>query len=499
MSQPTLRQKLFRTIALDAHEKDNASESLHRTLGVFPLTMLGVGGTIGTGIFFTLAEAVPKAGPAVILSFLIAALTAGLTALCYAELASRIPASGSSYSYIYATIGEFFAYVVAWCLLLEFGLSASATAIGWSAYLNNLLENAFGWHIPEALRSPMIVLGAKGMEFHPDRINLPPILLIFLCGVLLLRGVRESTGVNTAMVLVKIAILIFFAVIAISGFSADNFVPFFNTDNSKGHAGMAGVTAAAATVFFSFVGLDTVASGGAEAKNARRDVPLGILAALLIVTACYLLVAVTAVGAQAAGKFDGQEAGLAVILQNVTGKVWPAVVLSAGAVISVFSVTLASIYGQTRVLYAVSRDGLIGKAFRQVSRKHKVPARNTMIVCCFAALVAGTVDSGYLWDMVSMGTLVAFSIVSAAVPVIRRKHIDMHVYQKGFRVPFGPYVVPLLSILSCLYIMKDLSATTFAVFGVWMTLAVTGYFVYGIRRSHLNHHDRHSAKPAAGD
>ncbi len=477
-----------------------SGDSLHRTLGVFSLTMLGVGGTIGTGIFFTLAEAVPKAGPAVILSFLIAAFTAGLTALCYAELASRIPASGSSYSYIYATVGEFFAYIVAACLLLEFELAASATAIGWSAYLNNFIENAFGWHIPLALRSPMIVLGANGSEFHWSQINLPPVILIFLCGVLLLRGVRESIGVNTVMVLIKIAILIFFAVIALSGFNADNFTPFFNTDTSKGFAGMTGVTAAAATVFFSFIGLDGVATGGAEAKNPRRDVPLAVIAALLIVTVCYMLVAVTALGAQAAGKFDGQDAGLAVILQNVTGKVWPAVVLSAGAVISVFSVTLASLYGQTRILYAVSRDGLIGRVFGEVSRKTKVPAKSTVIVCALAALISATVDSGYLWDMVSMGTLVAFGVVSAAVPVMRRKLIradtkamagaitqaSAPAQPKGFRVPFGPYLIPTLSILSCLYIIKDLSVTTYTVFGVWMLLAVGGYFVYGMKHSTLN-------------
>jgi len=449
--------------------------------------MLGVGGTVGTGIFFTLAEAVPKAGPAVVLSFVMAAFTAGLTALCYAELASRIPASGSSYSYVYATVGEFLAYVAAACLLLEFGLSASATAIGWSAYLNNFVENAFGWHIPLAVRSPMIVLGANGTEIHAGQINLPPVILIFLCGVLLLRGVRESVAVNTVMVLIKIAILIFFAVVALSGFNADNFTPFFNTDTSKGHAGLTGVTAAAATVFFSYIGLDTVATGGAEAKNARRDVPLGIIAALVIVTVSYLLVAVTALGAQPAGKFEGQDAGLAVILQNVTGKVWPAVVLSAGAVISVFSVTLASIYGQTRILFAVSRDGLIGKVFGEVSRTTKAPAKSTIIVCFAAALVAGTVDSGYLWDMVSMGTLVAFAIVSAAIPVIRRKQIAGPAHGMGFRVPFGPYLIPGLSILSCLYIMKDLSITTYSVFGVWMMLAICSYFAYGIRHARLNH------------
>jgi basic amino acid/polyamine antiporter, APA family len=288
------------------------------------------------------------------------------------------------------------------------------------------------------------------------------------------------------MVLIKIAILIFFAVVALSGFNAENFTPFFNTDNSKGHAGMSGVTAAAATVFFSYIGLDGVATGGAEAKNPRRDVPLAVIAALVIVTVCYMLVAVTALGAQAAGKFDGQEAGLAVILQNVTGKVWPSIVLSAGAVISVFSVTLASIYGQTRILYAVSRDGLIGRAFGEVSRKTRVPAKSTIIVCILSAVVAATVDSSYLWDMVSMGTLVAFGIVSAAVPVIRRKHFDAQVHGKGFRVPFGPYLIPVLSILSCLYIIKDLSITTYAVFGVWMVLALACYFLYGIRHARLN-------------
>lgn len=449
--------------------------------------MLGVGGTIGTGIFFTLAEAVPKAGPAVILSFIIAAVTAGLTALCYAELASRIPASGSSYSYVYATLGEFVAYIAAACLLLEFGLSASATAIGWSAYLNNFLENALGWHLPLALRSPMLVLGEKGHEFHWGQVNLPPVILIFLCGVLLLRGVRESVAANTLMVLIKIAILIFFAVIALSGFDANNFTPFFNADNSKGHAGFVGVTAAAATVFFSYIGLDTVATGGAEARNPKRDVPLGIIVALLTVTACYMLVAVSALGAQPAAKFAGQEAGLAVILQNVTGKVWPAIVLSAGAVISVFSVTLASIYAQTRILYAVSRDGLIGKVFGELNPRTRVPAKSTVIVCAAAALVAAIVDSGYLWDMVSMGTLVAFAIVSAAIPVVRRMDSKSGGDSAdGFRVPFGAYVVPGLSILSCFYIMKDLSNATYLVFGIGMTLAVAGYFLHGIHHSRLN-------------
>ncbi|HTD04766.1 APC family permease [Undibacterium sp.] len=463
MKQQTIGQQLIRTKPISGSEHAGEHE-LKRSLGLFSLTMIGVGATIGTGIFFTMVEAVPKAGPSVILAFIMAAVTAGLTALCYAELSSRIPASGSSYSFAYATIGEFSAFIVAGCLLLEYGLAASATAIGWSAYLNNFLSNAIGWQIPETLRSPMIVSGLKGMEIHAGQFNLPPVILVVICGFLLLRGAKESAMVNAVMVMIKLVILTFFAVIAFSGFDSAHFTPFFNPDNSKGLGGMAGVTAAAGTVFFSFIGLDTVATAGSEVKDPRRNVPLGILAALVIVTVFYLLVAVAAMGAQPARMFEGQEAGLAVILQNVTGRAWPALILSAGAVISVFSVTLVTIYGQSRILFAVSKDGLIPKSFHAVSARTRVPVNNTIIVCIVVGLVAGFVDSTFLWDMVSMGTLVAFIVVSAAVPVIRRKDIDPGQGEGGFRVPFGAYLVPGLSIFACLYILKDLSSATYWVF-----------------------------------
>lgn len=488
MTSSTLGYKLFRTKPVVKH--DDAAHShgaggLKRTLGAFPLTMIGVGATIGTGIFFTMVEAVPKAGPAVILSFLIAALTAGLTALCYAELSFKIPASGSAYSFAYASVGEFAAFIVAACVLLEYGLAASATAIGWSDYLNNFLANATGYEIMREFRSPMIVSGEHGVEFYLGHINLPPILLVILCGVLLLRGTRESATANTIMVLIKLAILSFFIVIAFTGFDAANFTPFFAPDTNKGLTAMAGVTAAAGTVFFSFIGLDTVATAGEEVKDPRRNVPLGILAALVIVTVFYLLVAVAAMGAQPASMFAGQEAGLSVILQNVTGQTWPALVLSGGAVISVFSVTLVTIYGQTRILYAVSRDGLISPSFQRVSERHSVPLANTVIVCIVVALVAGLVDSTFLWDMVSMGTLTAFIVVSIAVPVMRRREVPGAPVE-GFRVPFGPYVIPGLSILACLYIMKDLPASTFRIFLIWMAVAVLAYLTYGMRNSRLN-------------
>ncbi|MBC3885249.1 APC family permease [Undibacterium griseum] len=487
MSQTSLLQQLLRTKPASSHDiiaEDEQHQGLHRSLGLFALTMIGVGATIGTGIFFTMVEAVPKAGPSVILSFLIAALTAGLTALCYSELSARIPASGSSYSFAYATVGEFAAFVVAACLLLEYGLAASATAIGWSAYLNNFLENAIGWQIPEMLRSPMIVSGPKGMEIHLSQFNLPPVILVMICCVLLLRGAKESATVNAIMVMIKLVILTFFAVIAFTGFHAEHFTPFFNTDNSKGLAGMAGVTAAAGTVFFSFIGLDTVATAGAEVKDPRRNVPLGIMAALLVVTVFYMLVAVAAIGAQPAAMFDGQEAGLAVILQNVTGKAWPALILSAGAVISVFSVTLVTIYGQSRILYAISKDGLIPSAFQKVHSRTRAPVINTVLVCMVVGLVAGLVDATFLWDMVSMGTLVAFIVVSSAVPVIRRQGTGHG--NHGFRVPFGPYLIPGLSILACLYILKDLSDTTYKVFFIWMFIAIGIYFLYSKRHSRLN-------------
>ncbi|MDY7536745.1 amino acid permease [Undibacterium sp. RTI2.1] len=490
MGQQTFGQQLIRTKPVDASGSEveaGSSNGLHRSLGLFSLTMIGVGATIGTGIFFTMVEAVPKAGPSVILSFILAAVTAGLTALCYAELSSRIPASGSSYSYAYATVGEFPAYIVAACLLLEYGLAASATAVGWSAYLNNFLANAIGWQIPEMLRSSMIVAGANGVEFHPGQINLPPIILVIVCGFLLLRGTKESATVNAVMVLTKLVILTFFAVVAFSGFNAEHFTPFFNPDNSKGLGGMAGVTAAAGTVFFSFIGLDTVATAGEEVKNPKRNVPLAILAALVIVTVFYLLVAVAAVGAQPASMFAGQEAGLSVILQNVTGKAWPALILSAGAVISVFSVTLVTIYGQTRILFAISKDGLISPSFQRLHARTQTPTSNTIIVCVVVSIVAGLVDATFLWDMVSMGTLVAFIVVSTAVPVMRAKGIGAG--SGGFRVPFGPYFLPGLSILACLYIVKDLPPTTYKVFFIWMAVAIGVYFLYGMRHSRLRQND----------
>ncbi|MCD6025911.1 MAG: amino acid permease [Solimicrobium sp.] len=481
----TLFQKLTRTKSVD-YVNDNEKEdyALNRAMGLFFLTMIGVGATVGTGIFFTLAVAVPKAGPSVILSFVLASLTAGLTALCYAELAFRIPSSGSAYSFAYASLGEFAAFIVAACLLLEYGLAGSAVAIGWSEYVNNFLANAMDWHIPLVLRSPMFVLTTGGMRFYPGQFNLPPVLLVILCSFLLCRGTKESVKVNAIMVFIKLAILLFFVVIAFSGFDSNNFLPFFNADNSHNLAGMAGVTAATGTIFFSFIGLDTVATAGAEVTNPKRNVPRGILIALLIVTVFYLLVAIAAIGAQPAAKFVGQEAGLAVILHNVTGKSWPSMVLSIGTIISVFSVTLMTIYGQTRILYAIGQDALVSPIFQKINPRTFVPVKNTIIVSIVVGIIAGLVDSNFLWDMVSMGTLIAFIVVAIAVPVMRKKADKSQM--EGFQIPFGPYLVPVLSVFTCLYIIKDLPNLTFRVFSLWIIASIALYFLYGISNSKLN-------------
>jgi APA family basic amino acid/polyamine antiporter len=439
--------------------------TLARRIGPVQLMSFGIGATIGTGIFFVLSTAVPEAGPAVVVSFVLAAITAGFTALCYAELASTIPVAGSSYSYAYATLGEVVAYGVGWCLVLEYAVSSAAVSVGWSEYLDELLDDTIGVRIPDALS---FAPGAGGV------VNLPAVVLVTLCALLLVRGASESARANAVMVAVKIVILLFFAAVAFSAFSADNYAPF-------APLGVAGISAAASSIFFSFIGLDAVSTAGEEVRNPRRTLPVAIIGALLVVTTVYLLVAFSAVGAQPAEEFDGQEAGLAVILENVTGARWPAIVLAAGAVISIFSVTLVTLYGQTRILFAMSRDGMIPALFSRVDPRTLTPVQGTVTVAVFVGLLAGFVPLDFLIDLTSMGTLVAFTVVSIGVVILRRTAPDL---PRGFRVPGYP-VVPVLSVAFCLYLISGLSGTTFALFAVWLAIAAVVYVTYSRTHSRL--------------
>ncbi|NUR10198.1 MAG: amino acid permease [Nocardioidaceae bacterium] len=469
----TLTQQLFRRKpVLEMSQEtgtDAGTSELARSIGLFQLSMFGIGATIGTGIFFVLAQAVPIAGPAVIWSFVIAGTVAGLTAVCYAELASAVPVSGSSYSYAYATLGELPAIGVAACLLLEYGVSAAAVAVGWSQYLNELLDNLFGFELPDSL--------AQAPE-QGGIFNLPAVVLITLCTLLLIRGASESAKTNAVMVMIKIGVLLLFVVLGIQGWNSDNladFSPF----------GISGITSAAGIIFFSYIGLDAVSTAGEEVKNPRRTMPMAILIALVVVTGLYILVTTVAVAAQPAAKFKDQEAGLSAILEDVTGSTWPATVLAAGAVVSIFSVTLVVLYGQTRILFAMSRDGMLPELFHRVNPRTLTPVPNTIIVAVVIALLAGLIPINFLAEMTSIGTLVAFLVVSIGVMVLRQREPDL---PRGFKVPLYP-VTPILSIAGCIWIIQDLRPVTIYVFVVWVAVGMVWYFLYGRRHSHLGRHE----------
>jgi amino acid transporter len=471
MPAPTLslsQQMLRRRPVSGAPMAVGASDQLERTLGVFLLTMFGVGETVGSGIFIVLSQSVPQAGPAVVISFVLAGLAAGLAAICYAELASAVPVSGSAYSYAYATLGEFAAMGVAACLLLEYGVSTAAVAVGWSQYLNKLLDNLFGFALPQAISvSPWDP--AHGV------VNLPAIALVAMCALLLIRGASTSAKANAVMVVIKLAVLVLFSAIAFTAFHAGNFkdlAPF----------GASGISLASGTIFFAYIGLDAVSTAGDEVKDPQHTMPRAIIAALLIVTGIHVLVSVAAIGAQRWQDFKGQEAVLAVILDHITGNTAGSTIVAAGAVISIFSVTLVTLYGQTRILFTMGRDGLLPTAFAKVSPRTKTPVRNTLIVALAVAVLAALVPLDRLAEIVSIGTLTAFIVVSAGVIVLRIQEPDL---PRGFKVPGYP-VTPILSIAACAYILFSLHWYTWLAFSGWVAVVLAFYLAWGRRHSALN-------------
>lgn len=462
-------QMLRRRLVAGASAAGGTAEHLKRSIGTFQLTMFGVGSTVGTGIFFVMSQAVPEAGPGVIVSFLLAGLAAGLAAVCYAELASAVPVSGSSYSYAYATLGEVAAVGVAACLLLEYGVATAAVAVNWSGYLNKLLTNVLKVHVPQQL-------SAAPWDAQPGYVNVPAVLLIVLCALLLIRGASESAKVNAVMVLIKLGVLAVFVLVAFTAFDAhhlQDFAPF----------GVAGIGSAAGTIFFSYIGLDAVSTAGDEVQDPQKTMPRALIAALLTVTGVYVFVAVAALGAQPWQRFAGQqEAGLATILDNVTHHSWAGTVLAAGAVISIFSVTLVTMYGLTRILFAMGSDGLLPARFAAVNTRTMTPVGNTVIVAVVASALAAFIPLQKLADMVSVGTLTAFVVVSVGVIVLRVREPDL---PRGFTVPGYP-VTPILSVAACGYILASLHWYTWIAFAGWVSLALVFYLVWGRRHSALN-------------
>jgi len=469
-AKPSLRAQLFRVKSIDeiVEETSGTGEGhLKRTMGLTALTMFSVGSIVGTGIFVILGTAVPIAGPAIVLSFVLAGLTCTFSALSYAEMAGTIPISGSSYSYTYATMGELIAWICGWCLMLEYGVSVSAVAVGWGQYINEIFS-IFGIEIPPAFANPP---GTSGGVF-----NIPAVVVVLLAAFLLLRGASESAKVNTIMVFIKIAILLFFCAIAFSAFNAGDFRPFMPM-------GFAGMSLAASQVFFSFIGFDTASTAGEEAKNPRKDLPRAIILSLIIVTALYVIVAVAALGARPWQQFvgSGGEAVLAQILTEVTGQSWPAFILSIGAVISIFSVVLAVMYGQTRILFAMGRDGLLPPIFTKVNPKTQTPVANTVIVTVIICVLAGLVPLGQLAEATSIGTLFAFILVNIGVIILRRTRPDL---PRTFKTPLFP-ITPILGMIFCGYLLLSLRWQTWAVFTAWMILGLIFYWRYGFKKSKL--------------
>lgn len=460
---PLLRRKPVEQMVAEGGQGEGGS--LRRSLTMWQLTMISIGATLGTGIFVVLGTATPKAGPAVTISFILAGLTALFSALSYAELAGSVPVSGSSYSYAYATMGELIAWICGWCLVLEYAVSVAAVAVGWGQYLNELLDGTIGVTVPEAVSAP---LGEGGF------INLPALVVVLLSMVFLMRGAKESATVNSIMVGVKIVTLLLFIGIGVMGIKSGNYTPL-------APLGVTGISAAASTLFFSYIGFDAASTAGEEAKNPKKDLPRAIMLSLAIVTALYVLVAFVAVGAMPWKDFEGTEAALAQIMTDVTGNsVW-GVVLAAGAVVAIFSVVFAVLYGQTRILFAMSRDGLVPKVFAKVDEKTGAPRTNVVIVSLFCGTLAAFIPLGKLADATSIGTLFAFGLVNVAVIILRRTRPDM---PRTFKVALFP-VTPILGAIACAYMMFELDSATWMVFGGWMIVGLVFYFLYGIRRSGL--------------
>ena len=442
-----------------------SNSHLKQTLGAFDLITLGVGAIIGTGIFvLTGIQAATNAGPALIISFIIAGIACAFAALCYSEFASTISEAGSAYTYTYVTFGEIFAWILGWDLVLEYGVASSAVASGWSGYFQGLLSQV-NIHLPKALTG----------AFNPSEgtiVNLPAILIVFLVTLLLSRGVKESVRWNTIMVFVKVAVVLLFIIVGVFYVEPSNWTPFMPYHFS-------GVTSAAAVVVFAYFGFEAVSTAAEEVKDPQRNVPIGIISSLAICTVLYIIVTLVLTGMVPYKLLNVPDA-VAFALRYVN-QGWAAYFISLGAIFGITTVLIVMMYGQTRLFYAMSRDGLLPKTFANISKKTQVPVQGTWITGALVAFFAGVVSLDKLAELVSIGTLFAFSSVCLGVIVLRKTKPDL---KRGFRTPWVP-VIPILGMIFCLFLMTQLQKTTWMGFVIWLVIGLIIYFSYGRNHSKL--------------
>jgi basic amino acid/polyamine antiporter, APA family len=464
---------LFQTKSLErlVGDVEEGGRALRRSLSAFDLTLLGIGAIIGTGIFvLTGTAAANQAGPGIVVSYLAAGLACGFAALCYAEFASMIPIAGSAYTYAYATLGELVAWMIGWDLILEYAVGSMTVAIGWSGYMQRLLAG-FGINLP-------LWMSAAPSATSPGTvINLPAVIIVLLIMVLLVIGIRESARFNAAMVAIKMAAILFFIAVGATFVRPENWSPF-------APYGWPGIMAAAAVVFFAYIGFDAVSTTAEEAKNPKRDLPIGIIASLVVCTILYLSVSAVLSGIVPVVEYreDVQflNAPVAFALA-VIGQNWAAGLVSAGAVAGITSVLLVMLMSQPRIFFAMSRDGLLPRGVSKVHPRFKTPYVTTIITCVIVAIVAGLTQIQVVGEMTSIGTLFAFVVVCAAVLALRIKRPDA---PRPFRVPFGP-VFPVMGILSCGYLMLSLPVITWVRFLVWLNIGFIIYWFYGRTHSPL--------------
>ena len=464
---------LFRTKPLEQilADADHPTHRLKKSLTAWDLTCLGIGAIIGTGIFVLIGTAIvgdahrPGAGPGIVLSFILSGLTCALAALCYAEMSAMIPVAGSAYTFSYATLGELLAWLTGWNLILEYGVACVAVAIGWSGYFNNLLQLA-GIHLPVwATRAPG---GPEG-----GIANIPAALVVLFVTIILVVGIKESARATGVVVLIKLAVILFFIAIGSTSIDPANWTPFMPQ-------GMAGVGAAAAIVFFAYIGFDAVSTAAEEAKNPKRDVPIGIIGSLALCTILYIAVAAVLTGLVPSSQID-IHAPVAEALRLVGFK-WGAVVIAIGAVAGITSVLVVMMLGQIRVFFAMSRDQLLGTWLADVHPRFGTPHRATILTGIAVAIMSAFIPIGEAADMTNIGTFFAFVLVCIGVIVLRYTKPD---YPRPFRLPFMP-VVPILGTMACLGLMWQLPQLTWLRFGVWTIIGIVIYLAYGVKHSRLS-------------